>query len=196
MTLMQELLTVLEEAEFLFGPRDRSYELLEPQIYERPFAQAFFYGGRKIRVYLTNLCRSDPYAVTYELAHEVVHLLNPVLHGQATILEEGLATFFAGRYAYRVHGIERETSEPRYYRAMCAVAPLLATNVLTIKELRARQPVISKIDERLLVEVAGIELQHARFLCADFETYGQSRTRNEQAGLSTQRLIKWLFLDW
>ena len=87
------------------------------------------------------------------------------------MLEEGLATFFAGRYAHRVHGVERDTTEPRYHAAMCAVAPLLAKNVLVIKELRARQPVISKIDKRLLVEVAGIEPHHARFLCADFESY-------------------------
>ena len=196
MTLMQELLTILEEAEFLFGPRDRSYELLEPEIYERPFAQAFFYGGRKVRIYLTNHCKTDPYAVTYELAHEAIHLLSPVHHGEATVLEEGLATFFAGRYAYRIHGVERETNEPRYHAAMCAVAPLLGRNVLAIKELRARQPVISKIDERLLVEVAGVEPHHARFLCSDFESYGRSRRRSEQTGLSAHRLMKWLFLDW
>lgn len=190
MTLMQELLTILEEAEFLFGPRDRSYELLEPQIYERPYAQAFYYGRRKIRIYLTSQCGNDPYAATYELAHEAIHLLSPVLHGEATVLEEGLATFFAGRYAYRVHGVERETSEPRYHAAMCAVAPLLARNVLVIKELRARQPVISRIDERLLIAVAGIEPQHARFLCSDFESFGRSKTLNDLADLSAQRVMK------
>ena len=191
MTLMQELLTILDEAEFLFGPRDPTYELLEPQIYERPFAQAFFYENRKIRVYLTNHCRDDAYAVTYELAHEAVHLLSPVRYGEATILEEGLATFFAGRYAYRVHGVERESSHPKYQAAMRAVAPLLAKNVLVIRELRAHQPVISKIGARLLVEVAGVEPQHARLLCSDFET-GRSKTRIEQADISAQRVIKWL----
>ena len=40
-----------------------------------------------------------------------------------------------------------------------------------VKELRVRQPEISKIDERLLVEVARIELDQARFLCAGFESY-------------------------
>jgi len=39
--------------------------------------------------------------------------------------------------------------------------------------LRARQPVISKINARLLVEMTGIEPRLARFLAADFETYGQ-----------------------
>jgi hypothetical protein len=35
---------------------------------------------------------------------------------------------------------------------------------------RVHQPQISKIDPALLVEVAGIELDHARLLCADFES--------------------------
>jgi hypothetical protein len=42
-----------------------------------------------------------------------------------------------------------------------------------IKELRARQPVISKIDVKLLVEVAGIDLDLAKFLCTEFLTYRQ-----------------------
>jgi hypothetical protein len=54
---------------------------------------------------------------------------------------------------------------------MRAVSSLLAKNKLVIKELRTRQPVISKIDEKLLVEVAGIEPGQAKFLCTDFKTY-------------------------
>jgi hypothetical protein len=33
-----------------------------------------------------------------------------------------------------------------------------------------RQPLISRIDEKLLVAVAGIEPAHAKLLCADFES--------------------------
>jgi len=51
---------------------------------------------------------------------------------------------------------------------MRAVSALLAKNQFVIKELRTRQPVISKIDERLLVEVAGIEPGQAKFLSTDF----------------------------
>jgi hypothetical protein len=53
---------------------------------------------------------------------------------------------------------------------MRAVAPLLTKNKLVIKELRSRQPQLSKIDEKLLVEVADIEPDHARLLCANFES--------------------------
>ena len=51
---------------------------------------------------------------------------------------------------------------------MRAVSALLAKNQFVIKELRTRQPVISLIDEKLLVEVAGIESAQAKFLSTDF----------------------------
>jgi hypothetical protein len=54
---------------------------------------------------------------------------------------------------------------------MRAVSSLLVKNELVIKELRIRQPIISKIDEKLLVEVAGIARSDAKFLCTDFLSY-------------------------
>lgn len=53
---------------------------------------------------------------------------------------------------------------------MLAVSSLLAKNELVIKKLRARQPHLSKIDETLLMEVAGIEHEQASILCAGFES--------------------------
>jgi len=108
-----------------------------------------------------------------ELAHEAVHVLSPVAFGRGpTILEEGLAEWFAQRYVGRVHGLSFERgSNPKADAVMQAVSTLLAKNELVIKNLRTRQPVISKIDEKLLVEVAGIELSQAKFLCTDFRSY-------------------------
>jgi endonuclease V-like protein UPF0215 family len=72
----------------------------------------------------------------------------------------------------RVHGLSFERgSNPKADAVMLAVSTLLAKNQLVIKNLRNRQPVISKIDEKLLVEVAGIEPSQARFLCTDFKRY-------------------------
>jgi len=53
------------------------------------------------------------------------------------------------------------------------VSKLLAKNESVIKNLRTRQPVISKIDEKLLIEVAGVEASQAKFLCTDFKSYWQ-----------------------
>jgi hypothetical protein len=85
-------------------------------------------------------------------------------------LEEGLATYFSHAYTQRVHGLQFQAPNGWYDAAMRAVAPLLAKNQFVIKELRVREPQLSKIDETLLAEVAGIELDHARLLCADFES--------------------------
>jgi len=171
-TLKEELLKIMDEAEFWFGPRDHSYELLEPRISESFYATPAIYPFRKIRIFLTKEAKLAPYYATYELAHEAVHVLTPVYMLRPTLLEEGLATYFSFKYVKLIHGIQFETTGDRHYDAASrAVSRLMAKNEFVIKELRARQPVISRIDERLLLEVAGIDPDLAKFLCKDFLTY-------------------------
>jgi hypothetical protein len=100
-------------------------------------------------------------------------VLSPAGFGFApTILEEGLAEWFAQKYVNRVHEmVFQRGANPKADAVMRAVSTLLANNESVIKNLRTRQPVISKIDERLLVEVAGIKLDEAKFLCTDFLNY-------------------------
>lgn len=173
-TLMQELLRIFKEAEHLFGPRDTSYELSVPRITECTTSRSFIFQPlRMTRIYLSRESRTKPWMASLELAHEAIHVLSPVPFGWApTILEEGLAEYFAQRYADRVHGLTFERgSDPKADAVMRAVSSLLAKNKFVIKDLRTRQPVISKINEKLLAEVAGIEPGQAKFLCTDFKTY-------------------------
>lgn len=171
-TLKEELLKIIEAAESWFGPRDRSYQLLEPRISESFYATPAIYPFRKIRIFLTKEAKLAPYYATYELAHEVVHVLSPVYMLRPTLLEEGLATYFSFKYVKHIHGVQFETTGDRHYDAAYrAVSRLMAKNEFVIKELRARQPVISRIDVKLLVEVAGIDLELAKFLCRDFLAY-------------------------
>ena len=173
-TLMQELLGIFKEAERLFGPRDASYELSVPRITECTTSRTYIFRPLGItRIYLSRDSRIKPWLASLELAHEAVHVLSPVAFGRGpTILEEGLAECFAQRYVNRVHGLSFERgSNPKADAVMRSVSTLLAKNELVIKNLRTRQPVISKIDEKLLIEVAGIELNHAKFLCTDFRSY-------------------------
>jgi len=173
-TLMQELLRIFKEAEFLFGPRDTSYQLSIPRITECASSRTFIIRPlRKARIYLSRDSRNKPWLASLELAHEAIHVLSPVTFNSAlTILEEGLAEYFAQRYVNRVHNVSFERgANPKADAVMRAVSTLLAKNELVIKDLRTRQPVISKIDEKLLVQVAGIELRQAKFLCTDFRAY-------------------------
>jgi hypothetical protein len=173
-SLMQELLKIFKEAEVLFGPRDASFQLSVPRITECATSRSYIFRPlRMTRIYLSRDSRSKPWLASVELAHEAVHVLSPVTFGSGmTILEEGVAEWFGQRYAGRVHGMEFERgSNPKADAVLRAVSTLLAKNQFVIKQLRARQPVISKIDEKLLVEVAGIEPSQAKFLCTDFQSY-------------------------
>jgi len=173
-TLMQELLRIFKEAELLFGPRDSSYQLSMPRITECASSRTFIIRAlRMTRIYLSRDARIKSWLASTELAHEAIHVLSPVAFGGAlTILEEGLAEWFAQRYVSRVHGMSFERgTDPKADAVMRSVSTLLAKNEFVIKNLRTRQPVISKIDEKLLVEVAGIEPGHAKFLCTDFRSY-------------------------
>ena len=107
-----------------------------------------------------------------------------------TLLEEGLATYFSFKYVKRIHDIEYETTGDRHYdSAFRAVSRLMSKNEFVIKELRTRQPVISRIDVKLLVEVAGIDLDLARFLCRDFLNYRQPPIPWTAGATQTARLF-------
>jgi len=199
-TLMQELLRIFNEAELMFGPRDASYGLSVPRITECATSRTYIFRPLRLtRIYLSRDSRIKPWLASLELAHEAIHVLSPVgLGGAPTILEEGLAEWFAQRYVKRVHGLTFERgSNPKADAVMQAVSSLLAKNEIVIKDLRTRQPVISKIDETLLVEVAGIELSQAKFLCTDFRSYWQTPSPwREFASEGAERLAAGLRSIW
>ena len=171
---MQELLRIFKEAELLFGPRDASYKLSLPRITECTTSRTLVLQPlRMTRIYLSRDSRAKRWLASLELAHEAIHVLSPAAFGSTlTVLEEGLAEWFAQRYVNRVHGLSFERgANPKADAVMKAVSTLLSKQPSVIKNLRTRQPVISKIDEKLLVEVAGIERGQAKFLCANFKSY-------------------------
>jgi hypothetical protein len=199
-TLMQELLRIFKEAERLFGPRDASYQLSIPRITECATSRTYIFPPlRATRIYLSRDSKTKPEIASLELAHEAVHVLSPVGFGFApTILEEGLAECFAHKYVNRVHGLSFERgANPKADAVMRAVSTLLARNESVIKDLRARQPVISKIDEKLLVEVAGIKPDEAKFLCTDFLSYWRTPSPwSEVAAQGAERLAACLRSIW
>lgn len=171
-SLREELLQILAEAELLFGPRNSEYELREPLVTDCITACTGIYPFRMARIYIPSNSKRDRRLASYDLAHEAIHVLSPAFGVDVTVLEEGLASYFSLKYMNRVYGVGWEsTFDPKYDAAMRAVSTLLSKDEFLIKELRTHQPVLSKIDERLLVEVAGIESGDAKFLCTDFQSY-------------------------
>lgn len=172
--LMQELLRIFKEAEHQFGPRDTSYKLSVPRITECASSRTYFFQPLALaRIYLSRNAKTKDWQASLELAHEAIHVLSPTPFASGpTVLEEGLAEYFAQRYADRIHGLTFESgANPKADAVMRAVSALLAKDEFVIKKLRTRQPVISKIDEKLLVEVAGVKPDQAKFLCTGFKSY-------------------------
>ena len=198
-TLMQELLRIFKEAEFLYGPRDTSFQLSIPRFSECASSRTLVFGPLRIsRIFLSRDSRTKPWLASLELAHEAIHVVSPVTFPTSlTILEEGLAEYFAQEYVKRVHRMSFDNdSHPKTKAVMEAVSTLLAKNKFVIKELRARQPVISRIDERLLVEVAGIERSQAKFLCTDFQSYWRPSPLSKFASQGVEHLTAYLRSIW
>jgi len=197
-TLMQELLRIFKEAEFLFGPRDTSYQLSMPRFSECASSRTLVFRPLRIaRIFLSRQSRTKPWLASLELAHEAIHVMSPVTLGwNLTILEEGLAECFAQNYVTRVHGYSFDNDiHSKTAAVMRAVSTLLAKNKFVIKDLRTRQPVISKIDEKLLVEVAGVERSQAKFLCSDFQSYWQPSSWGS-AAQGVEHLASYLRSIW
>lgn len=96
---------LLELAEKLLGERDKSKQIHQPAFHDNgphirntpSFDGAFVELGNGSKVYWPT--------VVYEMAHETVHLLNPIA-GYTNWLEEGIAVEFS-IYAQQEYGLSR-----------------------------------------------------------------------------------------
>ena len=197
-TLMDELLKIMEEVEQLFGQRDRTYELLPPRITECGSAYPYVYLSGKVRIYLTAVAKYRVLA-SYQLSHEAIHVLGPTRRW-TTVLEEGLATWFSHAYTKRTYGLDLQAPNQWYDAAMRAVSPMMAKNRFVVRELRAREPHLSRIDEKLLVEVAGVELEQARLLSAPFESSWLAGSNWTESAVGGTKLFvngaRWIWESW
>ncbi|MFH1118048.1 MAG: hypothetical protein V1792_29355 [Pseudomonadota bacterium] len=92
---------ILEEVEERYGQRDRSFTLLGIEFCDQN-PQIWFPGNcGNIIIQLSLSVINHKVAALHELAHECVHLLDPVPLGGASVFEEGVGTLFAIEYAQR-----------------------------------------------------------------------------------------------
>lgn len=154
-TITSRLGQALDEAEKRYGPRDPSFTILGVEVNSRAQPQIRFRGNDKhVIVQITKGCSHDLQCAGYEMAHEVIHCLNPIKNGEATVLEEGLATHFAVEYAInKLDDKNREVSNPKYAYAMNLVRELLqAYGDDVIKRLRNAEPSLSAITPQLIYD--------------------------------------------
>lgn len=114
---------LLQEAEARLGPKDHAKKIyqptfsdLGPRIINTPEGDGAFADLSR------NAAGYWPTAV-YELAHETVHLLDPV-PGNTNVLEEGIAETFALEMATLIGGKISKSSLPSYVDACHAVKRL------------------------------------------------------------------------
>ena len=118
--LQLELLAI---AEALFGPRDASFQLYQPQFFVEGPNVRFSVDQEGVWAELSYNGRKYWPAVVYEMAHETVHLLDPVV-GNANNLEEGVAVAFS-LHAQTLYGVDVQVpSIPSYVYALKLVDKL------------------------------------------------------------------------
>lgn len=151
-TLASRLGEMIAYIEAQFGERDRSKTILGIEFCDSG-PQTWFPGNRgHIVIQLGLSAKEDPVQALFQLAHESVHLLDPVVFGFATVLEEGLATHFSLQYIKQFHS-NYTTSDQKYAAAARLVAQLLDIDPMVIKDLRSKGIKISQISASQLVAV-------------------------------------------
>ena len=144
---------LLEMAQRLLGIRDESKTIYQPQFTdEGPQIRntpdrdgAFTELGRK--------CESDWEYVVYQMAHETIHLLNPVLLGQANNLEEGVAVAFSIK-VQPLYSIEFHPKMlPSYVHALRLVSKLPRDLFEAAKRVRDHAGSLSSVTVQQLEEL-------------------------------------------
>ncbi len=146
-TLATRLAQMLIEAEAIFGLRDQTYTIVGIEL--RDSVPHIWYPGRDnfVCIRLSYGNRASMNALCYELAHETVHCLSPNPHKRATVLEEGMATWFADWIAKKHFGSYVPRIPDDYQPFLDAYQKLLAIKEDAVKEIRlGRKPQIWEIE--------------------------------------------------
>jgi hypothetical protein len=165
---------LLAQAEAQYGARNNSWTYIGPEIcISTPVPRVWFPGGRRhVAIQLTPAVMNDFDEAVFQLAHEVVHLLEPAGLASAPVIEEGLATIFA-LDAVKARGINPLRYTDPQVRANCRYRHV---EVLTrsfiegrsgcIAALRGRRPSFRDWDAQFLLEYCpSFDLGLATELC-------------------------------
>ena len=165
---------MLVEVEKLFGARDMSWSILGAEINMDGDTPQNWYPGGAVRKHivfqLVPPADRDVIVACYQLAHEVVHSLAPLIDKPANVLEEGLATWYSREYIKKNFCRDILSGGLAYDDACRRVGEFLELYPHGIKQLRAVEPCFKSMTEFTFAE-AGIELSQNAInaLVAPFE---------------------------
>ena len=149
-TLPSMLGHMLRQAEALFGPRDPQFTILGVEFNELEYPQTWLPHGRNIIVQLTRSAMLDRNRTYFELAHEVIHMLDPRPF-ETSVLEEGLATWFALK---RVPSMR--CNDAKYEAAGQMASDLMVIEPAVVRQLRAEGFRIGGITAEALKRVSPV----------------------------------------
>lgn len=152
-TLASVLGDMLQLAQAMFGERDRAFTLLGVEFCgDHP--RVWCPGNRgDMIIQLAERCLDEPDRACYQMAHECIHLLGPQGCSSATVLEEGLATWFAQFYmAERMGKPTWHSALYSYTDAQRQYETLHALDANAIRTLREVQPTFNLFTAELLLE--------------------------------------------
>ncbi len=167
--------------ELIFGPRDQRFVFNSIWYLDGDpctfFPNDFHLNGKRpidIRISRypwENCCKDQG---PWQIAHECVHLLDPVELGKTNVLEEGLATWFQNEPCYHDEQIRKyiaKNKEPSsaYANAEQLVRSCLPDILKAVKNLRASGVRISEIQAEMLAPLLqSTKIETLERLCARF----------------------------
>lgn len=170
-TLASRLGEILRAAEEQYGPRDTDFTVLGFEFCGN-VPQIWFPGNcQHIIIQLTPNSMNCLAKAVFQLAHETIHLLDPVSNGNASVFEEGVATLFSEQRSSLLRPLY-VSSHPKYKAAARLAKQALYSRPEVIKVLRARGNRFSDITStQLLEECPELDQHVAETLCRSFLTW-------------------------
>lgn len=167
-TLTSRIGGILRDLETRFGPRDASFTLLGFEFCgERP--QVWFPGDcQHVVIQLSESAMSDLVEAVYQASHECVHLLDPVIAGTESVLEEGVAASFALEQARRLNAAF-SSGASKYSFAAALADEVTSKHPEAIVKIRDHGIRFSSITpDQLQASCPGLEKRTADILCSGF----------------------------
>lgn len=163
---------LLTHAEEMLGERDKSWTILGVDVGTDDDPHIFYPAFGQKRVYI-NLGKevATPIQAMYQLAHEVIHLLNPSGGSTASVLEEGVATWFSKTVSVGIDPSYGGHPNMHSYQRALELVELLMANPQPLRDWRMRTGRgLSKIDTEELRELyPHLSLEKAVALTASFD---------------------------
>jgi len=132
--LQQDLIGVAEE---LMGPRSLAFRLRAPTFQDGGPRLRFSPDLSEVWVELSRNAAGYWPTLVFELAHETIHLLDPVI-GYTNFLEEGVATHFQFLITPKISGVEIPVTLESYRAAQSLVLELGSRPFEVARLVRAR----------------------------------------------------------